>query len=368
MGFDGNLVTVADYEQYCRQVTSPALYEYLYGEPGDPNWSTYTSNRAALEHLELRPRVLVDVSDRRLATTLLGTELSLPVVIGPTGILRDLDPAGEIGTARGAGQAGALFVLSSFSSASAQEVAAAAGGPWWQQVFLYRDRGLTHWQASRAAELGASAIVLTVSNTAQSFHHQTLRFPPASATAIAQEPATHLDGYGTVPAPTYVDLTNDLDVGATWADVDWLRSQTDLPLVIKGIQTAADAQIAVEHGVEGIVVSNHGGRFLQGARGTIAALPEIVEAAGDQAQVSVDGGIRSGEDVLKALALGARTAWVGRAARWAQSVGGQAGIEGLLEIFRRELDAAMGLCGVTDVTAVPRDLVGLARHAAWCEA
>jgi 4-hydroxymandelate oxidase len=274
--------------------------------------------------------------------------------VGPTGILGDLDPDAEVATVRAAGRVGTLFVLSSFSSAPAAEVAAAATGPWWQQVFLYRDRALTEWQVRRAAELGAGAIVLTVSNAGDMWHHQLLRFAPSASAST--KPASNFAGYeGHVP--TYVEYKSLIDPSVGWADVDWLRSLSDLPLVVKGIQTAEDAQLCVERGVDGIVVSNHGGRFLQGARGTTEALPEIVDAVAGRIDVSLDGGVRQGQDVLKALALGARTVWIGRAARWGQAVGGQAGVERVLGILRDELRGTMALCGVANVSAAEPSLV-----------
>jgi 4-hydroxymandelate oxidase len=355
LSFDGELSTVADFEHYCRQITPPATYEFLYGEYGDPNWSTYTSNRAALNALKLRPRVLTGIGEPRLATDVLAESLSMPVVIGPTASLGDLDPDAELGTVRAAGAAGTLFVLSSFSSVPAADVARAATGPWWQQVFVYRDRALTEWQVRSAVELGAGAIVLTVSNAGEMWHHQTVRFP--SVSAAKPRLASNLVAYDGASVPDYVEYKNLIDPAVGWADVDWLRSLSDLPLVVKGIQTLEDARLCLEHGVDAIVVSNHGGRFVQGARGSIEALPEIAEAVGSQVEVYVDGGIRQGQDVLKALALGAKAVWTGRATRWAQAARGEAGVERVLEILREELRGTMALCGVADVRAVDSSLV-----------
>jgi 4-hydroxymandelate oxidase len=356
MKFDGQLVSIADYEYYARQVTPPALFEFYYGEHGDPHWSTETSNRAGFHALKLRPRVLIDVSKRNLATTFLGIDISLPVVIGPTGIVGDHDPQGEIGTVKAAGAAGTIMVLSGVSTTPSDEIAAAASGPWFQQVWILEDRALTEWQVRRAVELGASAIVLTVSNSGETWHTPTMRFPGAAAKA-PMGPATNLAYYDAPEIPTLLDVTNSMSRAATWADVAWLRTLTPTPLLVKGIQTSEDAELCVEHGIDALVISNHGGRFLQGGRGTVEALPEIVDAVGGRIEIALDGGVRQGQDVLKALALGANVVWIGRAARWGATVGGEEGVRGVVEVLRKELDGTMGLCGIADVNEIPPSVI-----------
>jgi 4-hydroxymandelate oxidase len=354
--FDGQLATIADYEFYAKQVTPPALFEFYYGEHGDPNWSAETSNRAGYHALKLRPRVLIDVSQRNLATTFLGIDISLPVVVGPTGILGDHDPQGEVPTVKAAGAAGTIAVLSGVSTTPSDEIADAATGPWFQQVWLHDDRGLTEWQVRRAVELGAAAIVLTVSNSGETWHTRTPRFPGAAA-KLPPAPATNLKHYDAPVIPTLYEMTDTMSRSTTWKDVEWLRTLTPTPLLVKGIQTAEDAELCVEHGIDALVISNHGGRFLQGCRGTIEALPEIVEAVGGRIEIGLDGGIRQGHDILKALALGANVVWIGRAARWGATVGGEEGVRGVLEILSKELDGAMGLCGLSDVNDIPSSLV-----------
>ena len=277
------------------------------------------------------------------------------MVVGPTGVLGAHDPQGEVPTAKAAGKAGTVMVLSGVSSSPAEEVAAAATGPWFQQVWMLDDRSLTEWQVRHAVELGASAIVLTVSNSGEAWHTPPLRFPGAAAADLTG-PATNLASYDAAEVPTLLDITNSMSRAATWDDVEWLRTVTPTPLLLKGIQTAEDAELCVAHGIEAVVVSNHGGRFLQGSRGTIEALPEIAEAVAGRLEICIDGGIRQGQDILKALALGARAVWIGRAARWGATVGGEDGVTGVLEVLRRELDGTMGLCGVTDVTVPFRAL------------
>jgi len=338
--------TIADFEHACRQAMDPAMFEFLFGEHGNPNWSTYTSNRASFNAVKLRPRVLTGVADPHLSTSLLGRRLSFPVIVGPTGGLPG--NAGELAQARAARTAGTVLVLSSVATTPAEEVAAAADGHWWQQVFLYRDRSVTEWQVRNAIELGAGAIVLTVSNTGDTdYRHKAVPVPYTGPDPEVTRRFVDALGAGAL----------EFDPAVAWADVDWLRSLTQLPLVVKGIQTAEDAALCLEHGVDGVVVSNHGGRFAQGVRGTMEALPEIVEAISGRIDVSVDGGVRQGQDVLKALAIGAKTVWIGRAAYWGQAVDGEAGTERVLELLRSELRSMMALCGVGDVNSVDPALV-----------
>jgi isopentenyl diphosphate isomerase/L-lactate dehydrogenase-like FMN-dependent dehydrogenase len=249
------------------------------------------------------------------------------------------------------------MALTGVSTRPVDDIVAAATGPWFQQVWILDDRRIVEWQVRRAEELGASAIVLTVSNAGDTFHTIPERWPSRAARDEPPEPASHLRDYTGGPVPSTADFVAMISQQATWADLEWLRSLTSLPLVVKGIQTGDDAELCVEHGVDAVVVSNHGGRFLQGTRGSIEALPEVVAAAGDRLEVCIDGGVRQGQDILKALALGARAVWIGRAARWGAAVGGREGVAGVLEILRRELEGTMGLCGITDVTRVPPETV-----------
>jgi 4-hydroxymandelate oxidase len=352
--------SVADYEEWCRRVISPEVFRVLYGSPGDPGWTTYTRNVGDLAALELRPRVLVDVHERCLSTQVLGCTIDTPIVLGPTGQLALLDREGEIATARAAGAAGTLYVCSGISSAPVEDIMAETTGPLWQQVFLFRDRGVTEWQVRRAAEVGCAAIVWTVSNTGAT-RRRLSRLPMPAA---PEAPAPNLAAYPGDPVPSHEDLLGSWDNSATWKDLEWFASLTGLPVVVKGVQTAADARLALEHGAAALVVSNHGGRMLEGARSTIAALPEITDAVGDDLEIYIDGGFQAGHDVLKALALGARAVWLGRAARWGQQARGQAGVEHVLQLLRDELDAAMGWSGVADLEAVSADLVGRPSHGA----
>jgi 4-hydroxymandelate oxidase len=344
--------TVADYERMCRAVLTPAEWAARYGDYGDPGWSTYSNNREALDGAVLRPRVLAGPGTPDLATTIQGAPVGHPLVVGPTGT----HVAGEVASIRAAGSAAGVFVLSSLSASPAQDVAAAAIGPWFQQVFPYRDRSVTQFQVEHAAKLGASAIVLTVSNTGAAWHHQDSTWAAGVNPATASGPAPNLADFPGVQY-TAAELVEMIDPELGWDDIAWLHSLSELPLVIKGILTAEDAELAVRHGAAGIVVSNHGGRSLQGAVGTLDALPEVVETVSGRIEVHLDGGIRSGEDALKALALGARTVWLGRAARWGEVAGGEAGMAHVLEILRTELSGAMGLCGAKSLAGLTPALV-----------
>jgi isopentenyl diphosphate isomerase/L-lactate dehydrogenase-like FMN-dependent dehydrogenase len=347
--YDGSLARVADYEFYARQISAPAMYDWLYGEPGDSEWTSLTNNCAAFSRVHLRARVLAGLTDLEARTSVLGHEIRAPVVVGPTGILGGLDPLAELSAIRGAHAAGTIFVLSGAASLPVEDVAAAADGVWFQQLWLLKDRDRTQALAQRARELGAAALVLTVSNAGDTFHTPVRRFA-----GVQQRPQRET-GSGT--PPLLHDVSNLIDPAIGWNDVDWLRSVCDLPLIVKGIQTKEDAYLVLEHDVDAIVVSNHGGRFLQGSRGTLDMLPEVVAAVGDRLEVYVDGGVRTGEDVLKALAIGARACWIGRPARWGQAVAGADGVAHVVEILRTELLGAMALCGVADAREVPRELV-----------
>jgi isopentenyl diphosphate isomerase/L-lactate dehydrogenase-like FMN-dependent dehydrogenase len=336
------LTTIDAYERACRSRIPGPAFEFLYGTRDSPHWSTHTANLDAFDAIKLRPRVLTGVSEPRLGTTLLGTPLSMPIVVGPTGVVPG--PGGEVEIAAATKAAGTLIVLSSMPIAAAADVARAAGA-WWQQVFLYRKREITEWQVRQAVGLGAGAIVVTVSNTGAPYYRE------QNAVSWTTDDVPPAEPMRRFPRELHGDGV-DFDPAVSWTDLAWLRSLSDLPLVVKGIQTAEDARLCLDHGVDGIVVSNHGGRYAQGVRGTMEALPEVVEAVGGRIPVSIDGGVRHGHDVLKALALGAATAWIGRASLWGLTVGGQAGVEGVLGILDDELRSTMALCGVPDVAAV----------------
>ena len=353
------LVSIDDFERHARQTLDPMAYDYYAGGAGD-EW-TLRENREAFRRWTLRPRVLRDVSQIDLSTTALGTPVSMPVVIAPTAFQRMADPEGEVATARAAAGAGTIMTLSTIASASIEEVAEAAPeAPRWFQLYVYKDREVTRELVRRAEAQGYKALVLTVDTPVLGLRDrdQRNRFVLPEGVELA-----NLAGLGAgVKLPStggsglFAWVAQLQDASVTWEDVAWLREISPLPVVLKGVLTAEDAQLAAQAGVAGIVVSNHGGRQLDGSPATIEALPEVVEAAGDL-EVWMDGGVRRGADVLVAMALGARGVLLGRPVLWGLAAGGQGGVERVLEIIRDDLRVAMQIAGCRGVAEVTSDLV-----------
>jgi isopentenyl diphosphate isomerase/L-lactate dehydrogenase-like FMN-dependent dehydrogenase len=335
------LVNVDDYAEAARERMEPGAFGYVAGGAGDEH--TLRGNAAAFLRWELRPRVLVDVGSVTTATTVLGTEVALPVLVAPTAFQRLCDPEGELATARAAAAAGTVMTLSTLSSATPAELAAAApGAPQWLQLYWSRDRGFTQ-ELVGAAEAGFAALMLTVDLPVAGRRERDVR----AAFALPDD----------LPLPNipqtlrredfHQALHAVVDDTLTWRDLEWLHSVSPLPLVIKGILTAEDALLAAEHGAAAVVVSNHGGRQLDGVPGTLDVLGEVVEAVGERVEVLLDGGIRRGTDVLKALALGARATLSGRAVLYGLAAGGEEGATRVLGLLRRELELGLKLLGCT---------------------
>jgi isopentenyl diphosphate isomerase/L-lactate dehydrogenase-like FMN-dependent dehydrogenase len=314
----------------------PAVWCYFEGGAGDE--LTLRENVAAFRCWQLRPRMLVDVGEIALETTLLGAAVSMPLGIAPFALQRLLDPEAERATTRAAAAAGALVTVPTLTSFRHAELQAAAAGPRWLQLYVQLDRARTLDHLAEAKEVGYGAVVLTVDLPLVGRRERDLRL----GFAIPPEIPLH---YGTLV---------DVDPTLTWRDLEWIRAATDLPLVLKGIVTREDAVLAVEHGVDGIWVSNHGGRQLDGVSASIDALPEVVEAADGRCEVYVDGGLRRGTDVVKALALGARAAFVGRPIAAGLAVAGEAGVVRVLELLRDEIALALGLLGCASPEQVTR--------------
>ena len=323
---------------------------------------TLWHNRAAFDRLSLAYRVLVDVSRRDLGTTVLGQPVSMPVLVAPTAFHAMAHPDGECGTARAAAAAGTAMVLSTLSNTPVEDVVAAAGSaPVWFQLYVFRDRGVTRALVERAAAAGATALVLTVDAPLLGWREADVRnrfgLPPG-LTIANLVPAERGEMAGAADdSGLAAYFARFIDPALTWDDLEWLRSLTPLPLVVKGVVRADDARRAVAAGARAVMVSNHGGRQLDTAPATVEVVGEVAEAVGDAAEVYLDGGVRRGIDVIKALALGARAVLVGRPVLWGLAVGGQAGVGRVLEILRGELDHAMALCGCPDLAAITRDLV-----------
>jgi isopentenyl diphosphate isomerase/L-lactate dehydrogenase-like FMN-dependent dehydrogenase len=316
-------------------------------------------NRAAFERWILRPRMLVDVSRVTTATTVLGTESSMPLFVAPTAFQRTVHPDGDLAMARGAAAVGTAMCLSTFATATIEDVAEAApDAPRWFQLYWSSDRGFVRDVVQRAEAAGFGAIILTVDLPRLGRRERDLRtgfevpeeLPVPAFAALAEASR----------AVSPEDISWAVDDTLTWQDLEWLRSVSALPLLVKGILTAEDAVLAAETGAEGVVVSNHGGRQLDGVAATLDALPDVVEAVGDRMAVLMDGGIRRGIDVVKALALGAQAVLAGRPPLWGLAAGGAEGVQRVLELLRDEIELTLALCGCTSPADVTRDHVGRA--------
>jgi isopentenyl diphosphate isomerase/L-lactate dehydrogenase-like FMN-dependent dehydrogenase len=339
------------------------LFDMVDGAAGDE--ITLRNNEAALAAIELVPTLLAGAPKRDQSVELFGLRLPSPVIIGPTGLAGLLWPHAELATARAAARFGTIYCTSHASTATLEAIGAAAPGPKWMQVFLYKDRGLTAEFAARAAAAGYQGLVLTVDNQVMAGRDRDarngmsfpLRWGPRSLGDFLSHPAWLLRMRET-PSPTFVNygartsisafgalMNEQLDPNVSWSDVERLRGQWRGPLLLKGVLHPGEAREAINRGADGIIVSNHGGRQLDGAVASIRALPGVVEAVGGRAPVLVDGGFRRGVDVVKALALGARAVLIGRPHLWGVACAGEDGVFWVLELLRREIDRALALGG-----------------------
>jgi isopentenyl diphosphate isomerase/L-lactate dehydrogenase-like FMN-dependent dehydrogenase len=332
-------INIREYEALAQSRLDANAWGYYYG--GSDDEVTLRANRTAFERIRLRPRVLVDVSTCDLHTFVLGTPLHMPILIAPTGLHGPAHAEGECETARGAGLAHTLMVVSTSSTRTIEDVAKAAIGPLWYQLYWYNYANAES-MIRRAVAAGYRAIVLTVDSPRWGNKERARNF---SLPAHLRE--ANFGG----------EDVKEEQASLTWNIVPWLRSMTSLPIVLKGILTEEDALLAVEHGVDGIVVSNHGGRQLDSVPASIEALPEIVAAVAGRCEVYLDGGIRRGTDILKALSLGARAVLVGRPVLYGLAVNGAEGVAHVLEILRSELELAMVLAGCPDIKSISRSLV-----------
>jgi 4-hydroxymandelate oxidase len=349
---DQGPLNVWDYERIAEEALDEAAFGYFAGGAGDEH--AVRGNVEAFDHWRLRPRVLVDVGKVTTTTTVLGTELSMPIIAAPVAYQRMAHPEGELAVARGAAAAGTIMCLSSFATSSAADVAAAAsdGGRWFQ-LYWHPDRGVTRRMLDQARESGFSAVVLTVDLPVLGPRERDLR------TGFALHPEYRMEVYasalvdlGAVVTPTSAAIL--VDPSLTWRDLEWLHENAGLPVIAKGILTAEDAVLAADHGCDAVVVSNHGGRQLDRAVAPLDALPEVAEAVGDRVEVLMDGGIRRGTDVTIALALGARAVLVGRPVIWGLAAGGADGVQHVLELLRDELLVALALLGCASPNEVGR--------------
>jgi len=352
------LLTVDDFERAARGSLSRMAYDYF--RSGADAGRTLRENRRAFQRYEIHYRVLCGVSRRDTSTTVLGTKLSFPVIVAPTAFQRLAHPEGEIASARGAADAGSLFALSVFSTISLEKVAAASSGPKWFQIYIDKDRGVTRALIQRAEAAGYRALILSVDTPV--LGRRLLDIRNAFALPRGLNMANFADdaggtGAGKEGSALAAHVAAGHDPSLTWRDVDWLRSLTSMPLILKGIIRPDSASLGVEHGAAGIIVSNHGARQLDGAPATLDVLPGVVDAVAGRCPVLMDGGVRWGTDIIKALGLGAAAVLVGRPALWGLAVGGQDGVSRLLSILRDELSTAMALAGCSDLDTIDRDLV-----------
>jgi 4-hydroxymandelate oxidase len=352
-------VNLAELELLAHERLSPIAWEYFAG--GAEDEQTVADNMQAFRRIKLRPRMLRDVPERNLATELFGQPISLPVLLAPTSHQRMAHPDAEVATAQGATAAGTIVTLGTGNHCSVEEATSAAGGPFWFQMYCYEGRAVTERIIRRAEAAGARALVVTVDATfgARRERHIRSDFRLPLEVELRNLVGVGLQDHLLQPEHGGRDafIASLKPLLLTWDVIDWMRGVTDTPIVLKGIMTAEDALLAAEHGVNGIVVSNHGGRQLDGTLATIDALPEIVEAVGERMEVLVDGGIRRGTDVLKALALGASAVLIGRPYLWGLALDGADGVARVVDMLRDELRSAMEQCGVADVRRVDRSLV-----------
>ena len=374
--------SIDDLREMARRRVPRAFFQY--GDHGSYTQSTLHANRDDLEALQFRQRIGIDVGTRELSTTIVGEEAALPFGFGPIGLCGMQHGDGEILACRAAQAAGIPFCLSTMSICSIEDVAGAVKKPFWFQLYVMRDRGFVREMIARAIAAKCSALMVTMDMNMLGQRHCDIKngvtVPPEVTVAnlldVATKPAWVLSvlrgkrkTFGNLAGIKGMDnvttltswVSKQFDPTLNWRDIEWIREAWPGRLVVKGVLDPEDARIAARSGITAIVVSNHGGRQLDGAPSTISALPRIVDAVGAEIEVLFDGGIRSGQDVLRALALGARSCLLGRAYIYGLGAAGEAGVTRAIQILRNELDVSMALTGTTSVRSVSRKVL-LARH------
>ena len=373
-----NAMSIEDLRRIAHRNVPGVFIDYM--EAGSYEEHTRDANVADMRKVKLRQRVLVDVSNRSLATTVLGEQLALPLALAPTGLAGMQHADGEILACRAAHKAGIQFCQSTMSICSIEDIKAAVEKPWWFQLYVMKDRGFVKALIERAKAAGCTALFLTVDLPMNGQRHidqkNGLSVPPRLTAKtvfdVMMRPTWawrilngkrktfanidgHLPGFGGV---TLAEWTHgQFDPTVSWKDVEWIRSIWNGKLVLKGILDPEDAREALKTGADGVVVSNHGGRQLDGAPSSISALPIVADSVGSEIEIMFDGGIRSGQDLMRALALGARSCLIGRSYIFGLGAGGQAGVTRAIEIIRDELDVTMALCGVNRVRDINRSVI-----------
>jgi L-lactate dehydrogenase (cytochrome) len=368
---------IGDLQALAKKRVPRMFYDYV--DSGSWTETTYRENESDLQSIRFRQRVAVDIAKRSTATTMIDVPVSMPVALAPTGLTGMQHADGEILAARAAERFGVPFTLSTMSICSIEDVAAQTAAPFWFQLYMMKDRDFIRSLINRAKAANCGALMLTLDLPVGGQRHKDIRnglsAPPKPTLAnllnLATKPGwckgmlgTRRYGFGNIVG--HVKGVEDVstlsawtmaqfDPSLNWRDVEWVKKEWGGKLILKGILDAEDAQRGVDCGADSVVVSNHGGRQLDGASSTISALPAVVDAIGSRAEVWMDGGVRSGQDVLKALALGARGTMIGRAFLYGLGAMGEAGVTRCLEIIHKELDVSMALCGRTDVQSIDRE-------------
>ena len=373
-------VTVGDLRGLARKNLPKAVFEFIDGGAQDER--TLNANMRDLEQISFAPRVLSDVSNRRQAVQLLGQEFSSPFILGPTGLAGLLWPDGDIATARATATAEVGYCLSTNSNCSIEQVAQQGRPSFWFQLYIQRDRAMVRSLVERAAAAGCPVLCVTVDLPVQGARERDVRngftVPPQPSVGNVFDYAKHIGWLwrmATGPRITFANLqpaggqpssnlttlvqhiNAQFDQTVTWKDIDWLKSIWPRKMAIKGILHQEDARIAVEHGVDAVIVSNHGGRQLDDAPSAIAALPGIVQAVDGKAEVLMDGGIRRGSDIVKAMALGASGCLIGRAGLYGLAANGESGVSRAIDILRKEIDITLALLGQPDITKLNRSAI-----------
>ncbi len=371
---------VEDLRKMAKRRLPGGVFDYFDGAAEDER--TYAENESAFAKVGFKPRVLVDVDGVDTSTSILGQKSPLPLVLAPTGFTRIATSAGELDVARAAGSKGLIYTLSTLGTRSIEEVAQVATSPLWYQLYVWRDRGLSRELVARAREAGYRAIMVTVDTAVFGRRERDVRrgftLPPKigletfidgaihprwTLDFLTHEPITfsavagrsNLDGSSAISLADYVN--EQFDASLTWDDLEWIRSESGMPVMLKGVQTVADAEIAVKVGLDAISLSNHGGRQLDDAPAPLDLLPQVVDAVGGSIEVYIDGGVRRGSDVVKAVALGARAALIGRSYLYALGAAGQEGVEWVLDFFNAGIRRTMALLGAKTVQDLDRSLV-----------
>jgi len=373
------ITNVEDLRQLARRKVPKAIFEYI--DHGSYDQLSLANNRNDINAIRFRQRVMIDAATRDLKTTMLGEEVSMPVAIAPTGLTGLMHGDGEMLAARAAEAAGIRFTLSTMSICSIEDVRSAIKGPFWFQLYVFKDRGFSEEVVERAKAAGCTALFVTVDLPMRGQRHCDIkngltvppRITPSNVLDVMSKPAWltsvlmgkrksfgNIDHYlkkkGGIWAAGRWGGDN-LDPALSWKDIAWLRKRWPGKLVVKGVLDPEDAKLAANEGADAIVVSNHGGRQLDGTPGTITVLPHIAEAVGDRLEVFLDSGIRGGQDVLKALALGAKGCFIGRAYLYGLAAMGEEGVAKALGIIREELRVSMSLTGVKNIGEISRDIL-----------